>query len=114
MPDTYFRPGDTFYLDVQMINTGSRLDNVRLFVVLEYSGAYWFWPVWHQCPPYIAWESLDIPTGTTIHTVMDPFIWPETDSTISELRFWGLITIAESLELRSNAAVVLWGFGKGV
>ncbi len=91
MPSHLFSTGDPCRLTARACRPGSTTEPVLMFVFLDVYGAYWFAPDWSQTP---SWYDLnDIPPGSeTTITVLEPFTWPVTGSTASDLYFHGALT----------------------
>lgn len=83
---TVFYPGDPFLLKLRLLNfeETTRIDQ---FIILEAYENYWFWPSWCAMPEIDYWANLSMPTGFEVKIILD-FIWPQVDSTNSDLRFW--------------------------
>ncbi len=111
MPSSYFHPGDLFWANTVVNNTGSSLVNVKLFVVLDVYGQYWFWPYWQGYPPYYSWWEGNIDPGNWTWSVFDAFYWPNVGSSMSGIRFYSVITDSTITQTRSNLATAEWGFG---
>ncbi len=93
MPGTMYGPGSLFSLDLNVINSGSALDDAQLFVALSIgTGDFWFYPTWEHYPPDINWETVDIPSASTDSWVILPeFGWPSAAGEFDGAMFFAAI-----------------------
>jgi hypothetical protein len=109
MPATYFSPGDECWLNAHLHNDQQPLTAVRLFVVLDIEGQYWFWPSWR---PRLDYRVLDVPTGLTIVEIIEPFIWPQTTGDpVNGIVFWGAMLDETMSEVIGSIGKWVFGFG---
>jgi len=93
MPDHIFEPGDACSLTANICNPNEPMHETPFFCLLEYAGAYWFYPDWTL---EVDWEVLDqLPSGLTRYPVIDPFTWPPNVGVGTGFRFIGAITDPE-------------------
>ncbi len=109
---TFFRPNDPFTCAVRAVNGGSEHTlNAILYVVLDIgTGDYFFWPSWAHYPPSIDCNLLNLTPGETDRFTLFDFIWPETGASLSNLRFWTIMTSQEGNPI-GDIDWVEWGFG---
>ena len=113
---SYFRPGDEFSLGVRVHNPDGTRYNVPLAVVLEWEGAFWFWPGWEGFDPGTGagfdFALLELPTGTLPVGLIDPFSWPDLGTTSgSGAWFHGALLTANLGAVMGVTDSVSWGFG---
>ncbi|MCD4653007.1 YncE family protein [bacterium] len=74
MPMSSFGPGDDFYTDLQLCNTGATTaEGMIVAVILEVYGIYLFAPGFNEEFDYYTW---DIPPGASTRTILPLFAWP--------------------------------------
>jgi predicted outer membrane repeat protein len=112
MPDTYFSPGSVCWLRLEFENHMGTLWNVPIFVVLELSEQYWFWPDWSTQTDY---GSYSLPEGSSGLKVIEPFYWPDTGAaTLQGIRFWGFVTDPDLANVfGGDDGLSVWEFGFG-
>ena len=108
MPAKMYTAGMTFYLDAMICNKSPRiLSNHRIFVILDIANMYWFAPSWKTtADSYI----LDIPEGSDIIQVLEPFQWPGEVGAYNGIRFWGAITDSDIITLIGKYDYVEFGY----
>lgn len=113
MPDTYFSPGESCWLQAVITNHGPGVASaVHLFVVLDVLGNYFCYPSWLPAPPIDSAELEALSVGSHELYVLNPFTWPETgDEALYDLGFYGLLASGDLGELFTD--VVVWTFGYG-
>ncbi len=116
MPEHYFAPGMTFWLNAWACNnTSHSMADMKVFVFLDVNvGEYWFAPAWAHYPPEIDYYTTDLPPDeeTEILPVpMDSFPWPEGVGSGGPFRFWGGMTDPEMTDV--IGAVDSWEFSYG-
>jgi len=77
-----------------------------LYVALEISGVFWFYPSWGQTPDS---ESIFMSQGSSIEKTIFNFIWPDVQGSASGLKFWGAL-LTPGGELLGNYDVIEWGY----
>lgn len=113
MPQTYFRPGDTFYLNLKIYNNSSQYyTNMPLFVALNIGEEYWFYPHWVHYPPDIDYEFNNIPVGESSKVIIQSFNWPSGVGSMSGLKFIAAFTNQEMTELFGQMDMIEFGFGE--
>ena len=101
MPNTFLEGGDHFLLTRDCVNRGPQSLMVGEYIILDVSGAYWFWPEWTQELKYVSWL-LDI--DHPYHEDILNFIWPEGVGEIRDVGFWGALVHPASQDL------IIYGF----
>lgn len=81
--DTIFKPGSTFKLDLCVNNRIARTNPLRLFVVLDVYGWFFFHPSWTE---RFEFEYVTIPVGQFGITIME-FEWPSKCGSADGLMF---------------------------
>ncbi len=75
-----FAGGDTCYLDLDTVNSGTAL-SADLYVILEVYGMYWFYPSWSSLDQGIDYEPRDFPFDEPETLVIIPvFTMPDVSS----------------------------------
>ncbi len=115
MPSTYYRPGDIFYLIAYIGNNeGHTLQNIPLFVILDINtGDYWFYPSWKHYPndiDYFLFEEL--PIGITTKTIIQEFVWPQVEGSMSGIKFHGAITDSNITKILGIFSTLEFGYGQ--
>ncbi len=101
-----FHPGDQFILDARYANTDPSPTDVRLYIILDVFGDYWFAPSWNPgedsylCPGLIGVKMLNV-----FH-----FEWPQIESSADGLRFWGAMIEKEESEIFGYYDCVEFGY----
>ena len=104
--DTFFTPYEDFHLYLKTMNPNQEF-TCNLFVVLDVYGQYWFWPDWTQELNYVIFNC---PNGTDMINILE-FVWPQVQTTMTGLKFWGAMTEVNTFEIIGNFDYVEWGFG---
>ena len=104
----YFHPHDNFSLILAITNPGPPISQ-DVYIVLDISGDYWFWPGWKHYPPDTDHQLWIVPTGTTTDNPMQ-FTWPDITSSGSGIVFHGATLDPGSNNLRSYDSC-LFGYG---
>ncbi len=89
-PSNNFRPGDPFFLTVNICNTFRfPLVDLPLIVILELNGTFWFGPSWSSSSDHYQeeWQA-----GTSAFPVISEFLWPSDAGTYFGAIFWGAMT----------------------
>ena len=113
MPDTYFSPGDTCRLTAFIRNfSGSALNNVPFFVILDVYGQRWFFDDWTGELDY---QTITVPPGTTEKTIIEEFTWPDTgNQTAEDIVFLSAVLNQEFTQIFGGAdGLGRWSFGFG-
>jgi hypothetical protein len=109
MPDSFFRPGDTCYLEATVCNGHEEpLVGYPLFIILDVYGEYWFAPSWNQELDYYAF---DLPPGPTVFRPVPEFSWPAGDASATGIVFWGALLDPGMTEVAGNIGRFEFGFG---
>lgn len=112
----FVSPGDRFFIDGYLENSGSALSGIHVFFMLDVLGDYWFWPGWTHFDPQsgsgIDFTTMDVDAGQTRLYIMNPFNWPDTGSTaLGNLAIWGAMLDPGTSNLIGEVGYVAWGFG---
>lgn len=112
MPDTLYGPGSLFSLDLNVVNSGSALDDAQLYVALSIgTGDFWFYPTWVHYPPDIIWETVDIPSALTDSwVILQAFAWPSGAGEFDGAMFFA--AIIHNGVLMSNLADLTFGWSE--
>jgi hypothetical protein len=111
MPATMFHAGDLCWLTAEICNPGDPLEGLRLVVLLDVHGRYWFAPSWREYPE----EGIDsyelgvLPPGRLPVEVIEPFHWPSTGSGATGIRFHAALMNAGLTEIIGEPDT--WEFG---
>jgi C1A family cysteine protease len=111
MPSTWFVPGDLFYTDVIINNTGPAHYNATLFVALNIYNDYWFWPLWYKHPNGLCWGYVDIQSGAWYWVVLPSFYWPQGAGALNPVHFIGVALDSSMTHTLTNIGMMSWGFG---
>jgi hypothetical protein len=112
MPAAWFQPGDPCYLEARLTNPGDTLENLRLFVLLDVFGQYYFGPSWAPYPQALDWWTIRrLNRGAETMTIIPEFTWPADSGSASGLRFIGALTDEAVSGLIGEAGVWEFGFG---
>jgi hypothetical protein len=115
MPATYFAPGDPFWLDAEVGNTDRPEDFVKLFVVLDVFGEYWFWPSWtHYDPPLhpdVDSQTILFTRGIARYTIIEEFAWPDVSGELQGIRFISAVMDLDLTEMIGDMSQIEWGYG---
>jgi hypothetical protein len=109
-------PGEIFSITGYLDNPDPPMQNVPTFFILEVYGMFWFWPSFtlFDPPDYtdIDFMLIDIATGTTTVSVLDPFPWPDTgQNTVTGLWFFGAILDQNMSQILGDMAAEEFGYG---
>ena len=96
LPSQHFSEGDLFNLWAFVNNPGHNQGILPLVVILEVSGAYWFYPSWTQD---FQFYPLDVLNGYTSYEVIPDFYWPAGTGSASGLRFYGALLTPDLLSI---------------
>ncbi len=110
MPGSMFGPGSPFYLDLEVVNTGSALSDAQLFVALTVgTGDFWFYPSWVMFPHEIDWKNVFVPPNALCQWMILPmFSWPYGAGAFEGAMFFA--AILHNGVLMSNLADVTFGW----
>ncbi|MBN1549977.1 hypothetical protein JW979_00850 [bacterium] len=113
---TYVSPGDQFWIDGYLNNSGSILNETNVFFVLGVYGEFWFWPSWrHFCPQdpnSLDFQTMDVFPGTTHISVLEGISWPDVgEKRMTGLTFYGAMVDKLLQSLIGDMAMIEWGFG---
>lgn len=111
MPKSFYYPGDSFYLDAIIDNTGSPQYNAAFFIALNIHNDYWFWPSWVKHPSGVDCLWINMNSGAWYWEVMPTFEWPWIGTSVTDIHFIGVVLDKNASTLLTNIAVVTWGFG---
>ncbi|MCD4653676.1 hypothetical protein K8T06_07040 [bacterium] len=110
MPSDYFRAGDDCSLTADICNAElNDLENIPFFCLMEFSGMYWFYPLWSEEINYTILESL--PVGLTVVAIIELFTWPENVGSVSCMQFIAAVTDQEFSSILGSMGY--WEFGWG-
>jgi len=113
MPDTYYTPGETCYLNATLNNPGNALVDIAVVVLLDINiGEYWFWPTWIHYPPDVDFEIRTVATGSETLSIIPPFDWPSGAGSFSGAMFYGAMLNSSITELIGSLGMVTFGFGE--
>ena len=91
------------------------MSDIPVFFILEWYGAYLFWPNWtyyRTDEGGIDYRIMDIPMGSTMIPVVPEFIWPDTGTDrVNSLWFYGAMLNPAMSEILGSYAAVNWGYG---
>ncbi len=108
-------PGEMFEVIAYLDNPDSIYYSLPVFFILEVDGHFWFWPAWRSWSPPLTpgmdWMVMDIRSGTTPLTVIEEFVWPDTGSSASGLRFHGAVLMPDLSRIMGSSATREWGYG---
>ncbi len=108
-------PGETFFVNGWLDNTGPALTNVPVVFILDVHGEYWFWPSWgYYGPPSWSfdYQRMDVPIGSLWVEVLASLTWPDTGtSTDTGLYFHGAMLNDAMTALIGTMASESWGYG---
>jgi len=105
-----FAAGDPFLLTCSYANAGGEELLVDLYILLDVSGAYWFWPSWGKEPDSMF---LSVPPWSSEPPfVVLEFTWPAV-SGAGGARFWAAFLEAGTLDLVGEVSYVDFAFGDG-
>ncbi|MBN1879102.1 hypothetical protein JW823_03235 [bacterium] len=111
MPATYYTPGDLYYLDAVIENSGSPKYYSALFVALNIYNDFWFWPSWVKYPAGIDWAWINMETGAWYWEVLPAFYWPTVYAGMNGINYIGVAMDTSVTQLLTNVAFYSWGFG---
>jgi hypothetical protein len=88
LPADEFRPGDICRLNAHICNADPDiLTDVPVFFLLEVDGQFWFWPSWSE----LDYQLMNLSSGITGLTVIEPFIWPSGAGSYEPIYFYGAL-----------------------
>ena len=109
MPGEVFGPGNTFSLDLSVLNTGTALTDAQLYVALSIGADFWFYPRWLHYPPDIDWKDVSIEAG--LHEtweIIPGFEWPSGAGEFNGAMFYA--AVIDEGNLVSNLADFVFGW----
>ena len=107
VPRTHLLPGDEFYLDVGILSWHPVvIEDLRLFIVLDVQGAYWFWPSWRSVSEGVDYGVIDCPPTGYAARIIDSFNWPEGVAPVEDVRIWGAVLEATGTYLISDIRMI--------
>jgi len=101
----FYTAGDPFLLTLKLFNPGPERA-VDLYVLLEVSGVYWFWPSWTR---NVDFQSRTLPAGYYRSETLLSFTWPQGAGARDGLRFWAALVAPGTADLIDLDAVT-WAF----
>ncbi|MBN1296302.1 hypothetical protein JXA80_05945 [bacterium] len=118
MPASHYYEGDPFYLVSNIYPLKMDSVDARLFVMLDYHGAKYFWPTWN----FFEWEDLwdadknewSVQVSVEEETqviIFEQFSFPFFPFTQTGLLFYSTLTDPDVTTLFSNTEIIEWGFG---
>ncbi len=113
MPTDTFSPGVGFSLVLDIVNTGSSINDAQLFVALTVgTGDFWFFPGWVTYPPDIDFEMTSFPADyQDVRTIIPEFAWPSGAGEFSGALFYA--AVVSQGNLISNLADVTFSWTSG-
>jgi len=113
-----FYPGDQFYLNAKVNNSGVPLGELPLFVVLDVFGVMFFWPSWTKFDPPeysdIDYSLIEVTTGVQTIPILQAFTWPPIGGPeVTGLYFYGALVSSDFSELIGDMDTVTFGYGPG-
>jgi hypothetical protein len=116
MPAEMYYPGDMFYLNSRISNSGAPLGDLPLFVILDVYGQMFFWPSWMLYDPPthtdIDWSMIEVTSGVQIIPILPAFEWPNIQGPdVNGLLFYGALVNAEFTALIGEMDIVTFGYG---
>ncbi|MCD4769137.1 MAG: right-handed parallel beta-helix repeat-containing protein [Bacteroidales bacterium] len=106
MPQTFYKEGDVFCLDIKMNAPYAR--NLDLYVILDVFGIYYFAPMWST---ELDNETISIESGQSSMEIIGDFPWPQVSETVTGLRFWGALTEVGNFDLAADIDMEEFGYG---
>ncbi len=103
----YFQSGDAFILTVSITNPGPALDDQPFVVLLEVSGADFWYPSWTHTFQY---ESIHVDTGVTDLEILN-FTFPDVEGSVEGARFYGALFIKDLSSVLGDFGMVEFGWG---
>lgn len=102
-----FENWDLFRLSRTLVNAGP-VTAVDEYIILDVYETYWFWPDWTVSPSYRT-RTL---AAMTVYPdeVLLTFVWPDTDGSAENLRFWGALLDQATQNLFGSYDVITWGY----
>lgn len=111
MPRNHYSSGDPFWVTAELTHIGNTLSDIRLFILLEVFGVYYFGPAWQAYPPAIDWWTIrTLESGSTYLDAIPVFLWPENTGTIENLTFTGAITDEDITTIYGSISTRTFGF----
>ncbi len=108
----YFRPGDSFHLEVQCVNPYPVQFDAAMAVFLGIGDVYFCYPSWSRYPPHPDFKFISMaPFSRMNETILD-FTWPDSAETADGLLFLGAVLNTELTEILSDIDTTAFGFGK--
>jgi len=109
----YVKPGDSFFVDAVICNTGNLPETVLFTAVLDVGiGTYWFYPSWVAFPPDTDASAMQLPLGETPVEVIPAFTWPDTGSSrLPDVRIYGAVLDTGFTEILGDIGVASFGYG---
>ncbi|MBN1552098.1 hypothetical protein JW979_11535, partial [bacterium] len=109
-------PGDVWYVLGFLYNHSETEPVIHLFLVLQVSDMFWFWPAWTCYRPDqgtgLDFETRVLRKGTEVVRFVEPLIWPDTGSqSMTDLWFHGAMLNEDMSMLAGEMDSVSWGFG---
>ena len=76
--------------------------------MLDVHGSYWFWPAWND----LDYQFSSIIKGVTVHSILDPFTWPDTGTEyVGGLKFWAIALDHDFSVPIGNYDMIEWAYG---
>jgi subtilisin family serine protease len=110
MADTELQAGEELYLHFYLHNPGPAPYQGDAYVVLEFSGAYWFWPSWIPMSEGIDYRTIDVPARSSYHEDVLRFVWPPGVGSASGLHFYGALFQPGTFDLIGEIQVITWSY----
>lgn len=108
MPSDFYRPGDTFYVDVYLCNMDGVEYQVPLFVILEVYGTLFFAPTF---TPFDKYDVVLPANDQIVINVLPPFNWPQGAGTASGINFFAAMTDPQITQLFGEMDSQTFGWG---
>jgi len=80
---------------------------VKLFVVLDVFGDYFFYPSWSET---VDFETRILPEASSTTIDLLEFLWPSGAGGADGLRFWAAVTLQGTTELAAEVDSTEFGF----
>ncbi len=101
-----YTAGDSFVLSCSSYNPGPEKEAHR-YIILDYHGAYWFYPAWSQSPDH---QTVTLPQNENLSDQILNFTWPSNAGANTGIIFWGGYVDPLSGNLTSNIEQVYFDY----
>lgn len=111
MNDVDLIAGDTFNLDMHLVNFTGSTFTADIWILLAVGSSYWCFPSWCSIDDQFDYlESVIVPHGTHSQQTVLTFEWPSNVGTASGLYFYGASFNAGTFDLIGNIQAIPWQF----